>query len=228
MTYDDIRLELTKNIDDKYQAFVSKANPTDRPILGGRIPTVREIAKKVPREDFEEILKVAPVSQEELMLRGMLIARMPYEEMLENLDSQVKLIDDWCSCDTFCASLKPLIKKHRQEFFEQKVDHYLESNQVFTVRVGLVLLLGSYVNPDYLSVIFDRIEVLKDREEYYIKMAIAWLLAECFIKYPEETLGYLQISKLPKWTFNKAISKICDSYRVEKDAKDYLKTLRKV
>ena len=227
MIYSDIRLELTKNIDDKYQAFVSKANPTDRPILGVRIPIVREIAKKIPTEDFAEILKVTPVSQEELMLRGMLIARMPYEEMLKNLDSQVKLIDDWCSCDTFCASLKPLVKKHRQEFFEQKIDYYLKSSQVFTARVGLVLLLGSYVILDYLPVIFDRIEGLKDREEYYIKMAIAWLLAECFIKHPEETLGYLQVSKLPKWTFNKAISKICDSYRVEKDAKDYLKTLRR-
>ena len=227
MTYQDIRLALTSSIDDEYRIFVKKANPTERPILGVRIPTVREIAKKVPREDFAEILKVKPVSQEELMLRGMLIARMPYEEMLKNLDSQVELIDDWCSCDTFCASLRPLIKKHREEFFEQKISHFLGSESEFTVRIGLVLLLGSYTVTDYLAVIFDRVESLKDREEYYIKMGIAWLLAECFIKYPDETLGYLQVSHLPRWTFNKAISKICDSLRVEKDMKDYLRTIRK-
>ena len=226
MTYREIRSELTKNIDDKYQIFVSKANPTNRPILGVRIPTVREIARSIPREDFAEILKVEPVSQEELMLRGMLIARMPYDEMCKNFDSQVAVIDDWCSCDTFCASLKPLIKKHHQEFFEQKIDPLLRSKKEFEVRVGLVLLLG-YVSPDYLAVIFDRVEKLTGREEYYMKMAIAWLLAECFIKFPEATLGYLKVSKLPKWTFNKTISKICDSFRVEEDIKKYLKTLRR-
>lgn len=226
MTYDDIKLALTHEIDDKYQAFVKKANPTNRPILGVRIPTVREIAKKVPPQDFKRILKNIPISQEELILRGFIIARMPYDKMLQNFDSQVNLIDDWCSCDVFCASLKPLIKKHREEFFEQKIDPLLKEAGEFKVRVGLVLLLG-YVSPDYLAVIFDRVEVLKNREAYYIKMAIAWLVAECFIKYPEETLSYLKVSKLEKWTFNKAISKICDSYRVEPDVKIYLKTLRK-
>ena len=222
----DIKLALTHEIDDKYQAFVKKANPTSRPILGVRIPIVREIAKKVPPEDFKTILKTTPVSQEELILRGFIIARMPYQEMLQNFNSQVNLIDDWCSCDVFCASLKPLIKKHRQEFFEQKIDPLLKQKGEFKVRVGLVLLLG-YVEPDYLNVIFDRAESLKNREEYYIKMAIAWLIAECFIKYPEETMSYLEVSKLEKWTFNKAISKICDSYRVEPDVKTYLKTLRR-
>ena len=65
------------------------------------------------------------------------------------------------------------------------------------------------------------------REEYYVRMAIAWLVAECFIKYPEITLGYLKVSQLPKWTFNKAISKICDSYRVDEEMKEIVRGLRK-
>jgi len=227
MTYAEIKLALTHEIDDEYQAFVSKGIPTARPILGVRVPIIREIAAKVPPEDFVKILEVEPISLEELMLRGMLIARMPYNKMLLYLDSQINLMDDWCSCDTFCSSLKPLVKKHREEFFEQKIDPFLKSKKEITVRAGMVFLLGSYVTEDYLAVIFDRVESLKNREEYYIKMSIAWLLAECFIKHPEETLGYLKVSKLPKWTFNKTISKICDSLRVEEDMKNYLKTLRK-
>lgn len=226
MTYDEVKTALSREIDDKYQVFVSKAIPTDRPILGIRIPTVRKIARSVPKAEIENILKKVPVSLEELLLRGFLIARLDYNEMLQHFNSQVALINDWCSCDTFCASLKPLIKKHRQEFFDQKIDPLLKQKGEFKVRVGLVLLLG-YVSPDYLNVIFDRAESLKNREEYYIKMAVAWLIAECFIKYPEETLSYLKVSKLERWTFNKAISKICDSYRVEPDAKTYLKTLKK-
>ena len=80
---------------------------------------------------------------------------------------------------------------------------------------------------DYLFTIFDRVENLKDREEYYVKMAIAWLIAECFTKFPEETLGFLKSTKLPKWTFNKTISKICDSYRVDDEMKELLRRMRK-
>jgi 3-methyladenine DNA glycosylase AlkD len=58
-------------------------------------------------------------------------------------------------------------------------------------------------------------------------MAIAWLLAECFIKYPDETFGYLKQSNLEKWTFNKTLSKICDSCRVPSEAKQQIKLLRK-
>ena len=76
------------------------------------------------------------------------------------------------------------------------------------------------MSEDYLAVIFDRVEGLVEREEYYIRMAIAWLLAECFIKYPEVTLAYMKVSRLPRWTYNKTISKICDSYRVDEETKE--------
>lgn len=227
MTYAEIRLQLMREIDDKYQEFVSKGTPTDRPILGIRIPTVRKIAMSVPREDIEKILAETPFSFEEVLLRGMLIARLPYAEMLKYFDSQVDLINDWGACDTFCAAIRLLVKNHRNEFLDQKIEPLLTDPREFAVRVGLVLLLGSYVTPDYLALIFDRIEGLKDREEYYIRMGIAWLLAECFIKYPDATAAYLKVTKLPKWTFNKTISKICDSYRVDPDVKSHLRTLRK-
>lgn len=226
MTYTEIKSALSLEIDGNYQVFVSKGVPTNRPILGVRIPKIREIAKTVPKTEIPQILKESPVALEEVLLRGILISRLNYNDMLVYFDSQVALIDNWCSCDIFCSGVKPLIKKHHQDFFEQKIDPLLKSRQSFSVRVGLVLLF-SYINPDYLAVIFDRTERLKDREEYYVKMAIAWLLAECFIKYPEETLSYLKVSKLPKWTFNKTISKICDSLRVEEDVKNYLRTIRR-
>ncbi|MBQ8985284.1 DNA alkylation repair protein [Candidatus Saccharibacteria bacterium] len=226
MTYAEIKLALSREIDDDYQVFVSKGIPTSRPILGVRIPIIREIAKAVPSADIMQIIGKTPVALEEVLLRGILISRLNYTEMLKLFDSQVSIIDNWCSCDIFCSNIKPLIKKHRLDFFEQKIDSLLKSDQEFEVRVGLVLLFA-YIDPDYLAVIFDRIEALKDREEYYVKMAMAWLLAECFIKYPEETLSYLKASKLPKWTFNKAISKICDSRRIDDEMKAYLKTIRK-
>ena len=187
---------------------------------------MREVVKRVPDEKIAEFLKVEPVAFEEVLARGFMIARLPYEEMVKWFDSQVGYIGDWCTCDTFCSALKSL-RKHLDEFMELEMERLLRDTREFAVRVGLVLLKCYYVNYDYLAVIFDRVEGLAEREEYYIRMAIAWLLAECFIKYPEVTLAYMRVSGLPKWTYNKTISKICDSYRVDVETKEMLRKMRR-
>ena len=147
--------------------------------------------------------------------------------MIKLFDSQIELLDNWCTVDTFCAALRKTIKKHEAEFLNQKVEKLLKAKNEFAVRFGIVSLLDFYVKPDYLFLIYDRVETLRNRDEYYIKMALAWLLAECFIKFPDETMPYLKVSKLEPWTFNKTLSKICDSYRVDPETKTLIKTLRK-
>lgn len=213
--------------DETYQEFAKKGILTERPILGVKIPQVREIVNLVSRETYLNFLNIEPVAFEEVLARGMIIVRLSYAEILDWFDSQVSYFDDWASCDTFCSGLSRIVKKHREEFLELKIEKLLGSDGEFTVRTGLVLLKAAYVEPDYLALIFDRVEELIEREEYYIRTAIAWLIAECFIKYPKVTLGYLKVSKLPKWTFNKTISKICDSYRVDEEVKDLVRKMRR-
>lgn len=227
-TYAELRTELMRHADDRYREFVERGTPGEkRPFLGIRIPQLREIVRKIPRDSYEEILKVEPKVFEEVIVRGFLVARLPYAEMLKYFDSQVNYTDSWGTCDTFVAALRPVVKGHKAEFLDAKIEPLLADPREFAVRVGVVALLNFYVEFDYLALIFDRVDGLAEREEYYIRMALAWLVAECFIKFPEETLGYLRVSKLPKWTFNKAISKMCDSLRVEPEMKDYLRTLRR-
>ncbi|MBR3323701.1 DNA alkylation repair protein [Candidatus Saccharibacteria bacterium] len=225
--YNTFRQQLASAAEDDYRQFIMKGIPSDRPFIGVRIPKLRQIVSQIPAPKYSDFLRITPMAFEEVVARGMIICRLPYKEALAQFDSQIHYIDDWCACDTFCSELRKIIKRHQSEFFEAKLDNLLSSQQEFATRAGLVILKCSYLEPDYLNIIFDRIESLASREEYYIRMAIAWLVAECFIKFPEETLYYLKVSHLPKWTFNKAISKICDSYRVEKDTKEILKTLRK-
>jgi 3-methyladenine DNA glycosylase AlkD len=221
------RTKLISLADEEYREFSKRGIPCDRPFLGVRIPDIRKLVKEIPPQDFETFLNIKPIAIEEVIARGFLIARLPYEQMLQYFDSQIRLLDNWCTVDTFCAALRKTVKHHEAEFFDNKVEKLLVNKNEFAVRAGVVLLLDLYVNFDYLFTIFDRIESLKTRKEYYVKMAVAWLLAECFIKFPDETLSYLKVSKLEPWTFNKAISKICDSYRVDPETKKYLKTLRK-
>ena len=226
--YSEFRTKLISLADDEYRVFSQKGIPCDRPFLGVRIPDIRRLVKDIPKNYLIDFISEKPEAIEEVIARGFAIARLPYEQMLEVFDSHISLLDNWCTVDTFCASLRKTIKGHKEDFFDHKVDILLASKDEFAVRAGLVCLLNFYIQPDYLSLIYDRIEQLSVREEYYVRMAIAWLLAECFIKFPDETYAYLKLTKLNAWTFNKSISKICDSYRVDLETKREIKQLRKL
>ena len=218
--------ELVKLSDPKFAEFSKRTIPSERPFIGVKIPEIRKLVKIVPIEATPEFLAHDPVSIEEVLARGFMIARLSYDEMVLAFDLQVSYIGDWCTCDTFCAAIRKTVSKHRKEFYDLKVASLLKTSEEFSTRVGVVLLLG-YVSSEWLSTIFEQVEKLASREEYYVKMAVAWLVAECFIKFPDETMEYLKISKLPTWTYNKAISKICDSFRVEKGMKDTLRKMRR-
>ena len=224
--YEQLRQELNANADEKFAEFSKQIIPSSRPFIGVKIPKVREIIKRVSKDKIPEFLAVEPVVIEEVLARGFMIARLPYSEMVSVFDSQVSYIGDWSTCDTFCAAIRKTVSKNREEFFELKVLPLIRSSGEFSTRVGVVLLLG-YVSSEWLPVIFERVEELASREEYYVRMAVAWLVAECFIKFPEETFKYMRRSTLPAWTFNKAISKVCDSFRVKIEMKGDLKKLRR-
>ena len=239
-------------VEDGYREFAMRGTPTERPFLGVRIPYQREMAKTIKKGNWQEFLQNEPISFEEVNVQGFIIASLPYEEMKSYFAKHIGRIDNWASCDTFCASLK-LVKKNRADFLET-IDENLKSLEEFRVRVALVCLLDYYVSldvPEYLQIVFDRVREMEayisdgpgemtirhnDEKDggliawdaYYVKMAVAWLLAECYIKFPDDTHEYLLHSHLPKWTFNKTISKICDSYRVDRDRKQALKKIRMI
>lgn len=224
MDYSDFQLKLTHLVDDDYRAFAIKGILTKYPFLGVRTPDLRALAKEI-QKNTEDSLDREPKSYEELTIQGFVIAGLPYAEMKKRLPKYVAKIDNWATTDMVVSTIKS-IKKNRTDFLPE-IDKFLESPHEFTVRTALVCLKSYYITPDYLAVIFDRITRVKDREEYYIKMAVAWLVSECFIKFPDETYGFLKAGILPTWTQNKSISKIRDSYRVPKEVKDQLLKLRK-
>ena len=58
-------------------------------------------------------------------------------------------------------------------------------------------------------------------------MAIAWLISFAYIKQKEKTEKYLLSNNLDKFTLNKSIQKICESYRVNDEDKQKLRKLKK-
>ena len=63
--------------------------------------------------------------------------------------------------------------------------------------------------------------------DYYVQMAVAWLISICYIKYPVSTTKYIENNKLDNFTHNKAIQKIKDSYRVSPEDKKFLNKFKR-
>ena len=61
------------------------------------------------------------------------------------------------------------------------------------------------------------------REEYYIRMMVAWYFATALAKNWDKTLPYVAERRLDAWTHAKTIQKACESYRLTDDQKQYLK-----
>ena len=136
----------------------------------------------------------------------------------------VPQIDNWAICDSFCNSLK-IVSNHNEEFIKE-IQNYIKSKEEFVQRVGLILLLNVYIEPKYIQKIFWIVDHLHS-DKYYVNMAVAWLLCECYIKEKEQTLLFLKENNLSAFVQNKTISKIKDSYRIEKLEKKMLDTLKK-
>ncbi len=224
--YQLLQNNLYENRDQKYRDFSKKLIFTEYAIIGVRTPILKKIAKEIAKTDILSYFKVSSdTSYEEILLQAFVISSIQDVSLaVQYFNLYIQKIDNWALCDSAVASLK--IVKENKELFYLEIEKYLISENLFIVRVGLVLLLNYYIEDDYSDKIFYMIENLK-REEYYINMAVAWLLSMCYIRFTKETLSYLKGSSLDLFTYNKTISKICDSYQVNSIEKEKLKKLRK-
>lgn len=227
-TFYEIKQELQNKAEEKFKNFSSALLPNVNNVLGIRIPELRLIAKRLVQENsWQEYLQETPEFMEETLIQGFIIglAKIDNKTRFELIKSFIPKITNWEICDTFCSSLK-FTKKNKPEVwnFLQK---YTNSEKEFEIRFALVMMLGYFIEKEYLNEIF---KILNDfsHEKYYAKMGAAWLISICFIKYPRETEEFLKTTKIDNETFNKAIQKISDSYRVEKSKKQYLKTLKRI
>ena len=223
----DIRKELFNLAEEKYKEFHGGLCPGVNNIIGVRVPVLRSLAKKIIKEDWRKYLKEAEDQYyEEVMLQGMVIglAKMDIEERLTYLAGFIPKIDNWAVCDVTCAGLKSTAKNLKKVWeFLQK---YLNSDKEFEVRFAVVIILDYYIQEEYIDIVFEKLDSVH-HEAYYVKMAVAWAVSICYIKYPEKTYSYLESCKLDNFTFNKAIQKIRESYRVPKEDKENLKKMLK-
>ena len=222
--YNELIKYLKDNQDVKYQSFNKKLLKNDKiEVIGIRIPLLKKIAKYISKNDYQGFIKYNKhITYEECVLHGLVLGYLKLDEnnIMELIKEFIPFIDNWATNDTTCSNLKIF-----QKISISRIDEFIYSENPWSIRFGLTLLLNYYIEEKNLDTIFKISDNIKN-EDYYVEMANAWLLSICYIKYPEKTLRFLKKCHLNKFTLNKTISKICDSYRVDKESKERLKLLK--
>lgn len=219
MTYDELLHVLKASADERMAAFHGGLIKTPKELLlGVKTPVLRKLAKQM---DVEELLSFPNEFYEVKFIKLVAVSYLPYERFIQYLDRVIGLIDNWALCDSFKANC---IKKHKKEFLPT-IEKYHASGKEFSVRYALVCLLTYYVEEKYLPYIFNLLK-RTDCSAYYVHMAAAWLTAEILVKHYKDGIEFLNQRTLPPKTHNKAIQKAIESYRLNKEQKEYLKTLK--
>lgn len=217
----NVREELFSAQDLKYKDFHKKLVPTvdEDKIIGVRLPQLRKIAKRLESNNFEWDY------YEEIMLHGFYIGyeKMPYQARIRLLDAFIPYIDNWAVCDCVSSSLK-FIEKNRKDFLEY-LQKYMGSEKEYELRFAVVILMDYYITDEYIDYVLEFLSSVKSRY-YYVNMAVAWALSVAFVKYQSKTMPILESKSFTKDIQNMTISKIRDSFRVDKETKEYVKTLR--
>lgn len=218
----NLREELFANQDLEYKAFHSKLVPNISAdnIIGVRIPVLRKLAKSIAKNNAD-----FPVEYyEEKMIKGFLIGykKLGVDERLKELAEFVPLIDNWAVCDCVCSTLK-FTEKNREEVWDFLMQY--KNGSEYEVRFFVVMLMDYYLVDEYIDRVNDMLLSI-DREEYYVNMAVAWALSVAFVKYEDKVMEIFEKKMLPIWVHNKAIQKTCESFRVSKETKAYIRTLK--
>lgn len=222
-----LKNELLALADKKYQKFSSGLTPGIDTMLGVRLPELRKIGKRIAKADWRTYLKRArDDSFEETLLQGMVIgyADMELAERLTLIKTYIPKIDNWSSCDSFCTGLK-FAKKHKKEVW-LLLQPYLQSNEVYEIRFGVVMFITYFVEDLYLEPMFRNFNAI-DCENYYVKMAVAWAITSCFTVFPEMTMIYLKANDLDDFTYNKALQKITESRQVNPEIKARIRSMKR-
>lgn len=221
---------LDKYIDIRYKEFHKKICQTRYEILGIKIPILRKVAKDLlKKHSYQEILNTLNDRYyEHIMLEGLIIAnaKIEYDTRINLITNFLAKIDNWAICDIFCGDLK-FIKNYKEDFLKYTLP-LLNDIREFYKRFAIVILLIYYINDHYIDLVLEKMLDIKS-DYYYVKMATSWCLSICLIKYFDKTIKFMKENKdkIDIWTYNKALQKGKESFRISKENKEILEKMKR-
>ena len=174
---------------------------------------------------------------EEKLVWGLMINAIKATEdhKLALLRTFVPMMDNWAVCDTICCNIKWIQDRNALWEFLQP---YFDSDREFEVRFAVVMSMIFFLDVESYqkvtarldSIDFSRIQseflspkeakvaeqargVAKGERPYYVRMAVAWLLATALAKLPEQTRAYVNACNLPEDVIRLYKRKARESFR---------------
>ena len=228
MEYEEIWQCLQSAAEPQYAAFQQKiVSDTAYHILGVRMAPLRTLAKQAASGDWRRVLEQTKYqSYEEVMVCGLMIAyaSVSLPEKLPYLRQFLPLVDSWGLTDSIAPTLK-LQEEERALLWEFAME-CLASPLTYTVRFGVVLMLRFFLTEDKISEVAACLTAVRD-DRYYVNMAVAWCFSELAVHDYETVENILKSGTLNRFTHQKTIQKMRESYRFTKDQKDAAALLRR-
>lgn len=223
--YDQLVEYLKSNSDAKFDDFNSKIVNSNIATIGCTVPFVRKLAKTCSL-DFALSLPVNQYVEVDL-LRGIVLstAKLPFDVKSKLLYGFAQTIENWAVCD--CSTVKP--NTAEKELYFKFFCELVNSKQQFVCRYGIVNLLANYLDDEHIGRVFATFNKVSLWGEYYVDMAVAWLVATAMVKCRNKTVEYMQGAArnvLNKFTYNRALQKMRDSYRVSAEDKQWTYALK--
>lgn len=224
-----ISAHLTRLAQHGNKPFSAMLNPDVEGVLGIRVPQLRALAKSIAADaSWREYVANADTEyMESRMLHGMVIgyvSGISLESRFALIREWVPRINSWSVCDCACSTFK--IKKSEREQWWQFIQPYFKSSATYEVRFAVVMALREFVDESHIGRVL-HIAGSIQHPDYYVKMAVAWLVAECFVKMPQRTMSFLESQSLDTFTHGKAIQKICESLRISAEQKATVRRLKR-
>ena len=217
-----LRRQLAALAEPEYRNFQQALLPGVENYLGVRLPRLHRIAAALAKDGWQTEFAAPDETFEETLLRGMVIGRLRPElpELLSLVRGFLPCIDNWCTCDTFCAGLKA-VPRYKDAFFALAAE-CAASGEEFTARFGAVLLLRWWAAPADLPAALDVYKTIRC-PALYARMGRAWGYAEFAAVDFESTLAAMRAAGLDDDTWNLALQKMRESRRIPPEQKELCK-----
>ena len=229
MTYDLLPLVLPL-AEPAYRDFHVKLVPEldASQMLGIRMPALRKLGRELAKGPDAAIIladRTPDTYYEETVIRGVVTAcaKLDLAARLEQIAAFVPYIGNWAVCDTFVSGLK--FRDADLPSVRAFLEPYVTSSEEFPARFGAVMLLRFFVRPDALDDTLRTLTALP-ATGYNARMAVAWALAECLVKFPEPTFSHLETHPLDLWTYRKTLQKALESRRLPEALRTTLRQKR--
>ncbi|MFA6830323.1 MAG: DNA alkylation repair protein [Bacilli bacterium] len=218
MSIIDLENELRSYSDIERGAFNESLFSCDLKSLGTRVPQLRLLAHKYSDLDISTIPLDSTFDENFLFFSIGLLQNSTLEKQTDFILKYQDYLKTWAITDSISQLFR--IKDFQTDL---TLLNKLKSGSLFAQRLSYVLILRYLrLKKSPLDNIISFLEDSPSREVYY---ALAWVLAEFCIKYPEAFVSLYQKERYSLATRRITVSKINDSRRVTAEGKKKAKKL---